>query len=95
MAEAYPLAGVIAAVPLTTAELRILRHLPTHLSHREIGQRLNVSQSTVKSQALSVYRKLDASSRSQAVERATALGLIPAIDASSPAPNGGSDDDRD
>ena len=75
-AEAFPLAGVIAAAPLSRAELRVLRFLPTHLSYREIGGRLHVSPCTVKSQALSAYRKLDVSTRSQAVERASALGLI-------------------
>jgi LuxR family maltose regulon positive regulatory protein len=74
--EAFPLAGIVAAAPLSRAELRLLRFLPTHLSYREIGERLHVSQCTVKSQALSTYRKLDVSSRSQAVERAIDLGLI-------------------
>jgi LuxR family maltose regulon positive regulatory protein len=61
---------------LTTAELRVLQHLPTHLSFREIGERIHVSQNTVKTQALAVYRKLDVGSRSEAVDRARALGLI-------------------
>jgi LuxR family maltose regulon positive regulatory protein len=61
---------------LTMAELRILRFLPTHLSFREIGGRLHVSTNTVKSQVHAVYRKLDAASRSEAVERASNLGLI-------------------
>ncbi len=61
---------------LTIAELRILRFLPTHLSFREIGERLHVSTNTVKSQAHAVYGKLGATSRSQAVARASALGLI-------------------
>jgi LuxR family maltose regulon positive regulatory protein len=61
---------------LTLAELRILRFLPTHLSFREIGDRLHVSTNTVKSQAHAVYRKLDASSRSEAVARASSVGLI-------------------
>jgi LuxR family maltose regulon positive regulatory protein len=61
---------------LTIAELRILRFLPTHLSFREIGERLHVSTNTVKSQAHAVYGKLGASSRSQAVAQASALGLI-------------------
>jgi LuxR family maltose regulon positive regulatory protein len=55
---------------LTTAELRVLQYLPSHLSFPEIGQRLYLSRHTVKSQALSSYRKLGVSSRSQAVERA-------------------------
>jgi LuxR family transcriptional regulator, maltose regulon positive regulatory protein len=60
---------------LTTAELRLLPMLPTHLTFREIGQRLSVSPHTVKTQALSIYRKLGVSSRSQAVQRAQQLGL--------------------
>lgn len=74
--EAFPRAGVVAGASLSRAELRVLRFLPTHLTYREIGERLHVSQCTVKSQALSTYRKLDVSSRSEAVERAAALGLI-------------------
>jgi LuxR family maltose regulon positive regulatory protein len=61
---------------LTMAELRILRFLPTHLSFREIGVRLHVSTNTVKSQAHAVYAKLGVASRSEAVARASALGLI-------------------
>jgi LuxR family maltose regulon positive regulatory protein len=68
-----------ASVPpssLTTAELRTLRYLPTHLSFREIGERVYVSGNTVKTQANSVYRKLDVSCRSDAVTRAQQLGLL-------------------
>jgi LuxR family maltose regulon positive regulatory protein len=49
--------------------------LSTHLSVREIGERLYVSANTVKSQAYSAYRKLEVSSRSEAVTRARELGL--------------------
>jgi LuxR family maltose regulon positive regulatory protein len=61
---------------LTIAELRILRFLPTHLSFREIGERLHVSGNTVKTQAHAVYTKLGAGSRSEAVAKAAAIGLI-------------------
>jgi LuxR family maltose regulon positive regulatory protein len=61
---------------LTIAELRVLRFLPTHLSFREIGERLHVSGNTVKTQARAVYAKLDAASRTEAVAHAAALGLI-------------------
>jgi LuxR family transcriptional regulator, maltose regulon positive regulatory protein len=61
---------------LTMAELRILRFLPTHLTFREIGGRLCLSTNTVKTEAHAVYRKLGATSRSQAVAEASALGLI-------------------
>jgi LuxR family transcriptional regulator, maltose regulon positive regulatory protein len=61
---------------LTMAELRVLRFLPSHLSFREIGERLNVSTNTVKTQAHAVYGKLGATSRTEGVARASALGLI-------------------
>jgi LuxR family maltose regulon positive regulatory protein len=66
------------ASTLTAAELRLLPLLTTHLSFREIAERLFVSRNTVKTQAIAVYRKLDASSRSEAIERAVALGLVDA-----------------
>ena len=64
------------ASTLTTAELRLLPLLTTHLTFREIAERLFVSRNTVKTQAISVYRKLDATSRSEAIERAIELGLV-------------------
>jgi LuxR family transcriptional regulator, maltose regulon positive regulatory protein len=67
---------------LTTAELRLLPLLTTHLSFREIAERLYVSRNTVKTQAISVYRKLDASSRSEAIAKAVQLGLVDAAESS-------------
>ena len=61
---------------LTPAELRTLQYLPTHYSFREIGEQLVVSVNTVRSQARAVYRKLGASTRREAVERARKRGLI-------------------
>ncbi len=61
---------------LTAAELRLLPYLPTHLSFREIGERLHISRNTVKTEAISVYRKLSVSSRGEAVKRAAELGLL-------------------
>jgi LuxR family maltose regulon positive regulatory protein len=63
------------ASSLTTAELRLLPLLATHLSLDEIGERFHVSRNTVKTQAGSLYRKLGASSRREAVGRAHELGL--------------------
>lgn len=68
--------GKMAPTSLTSAEMRVLLFLPTHLTFREIGERLYVSRFTVKSQANAIYRKLAVSSRSDAVERATAIGLL-------------------
>jgi LuxR family maltose regulon positive regulatory protein len=61
---------------LTGAELRLLPLLATHLSFREIGDRLCVSRNTIKTQAISVYRKLGVSSRSEAIDEAARLGLL-------------------
>ena len=63
---------------LTGAELRLLPLLATHLSFREIGDRLCVSRNTIKTQAISVYRKLGVSSRSEAIDEAARLGLVDA-----------------
>jgi LuxR family transcriptional regulator, maltose regulon positive regulatory protein len=68
--------SVPGASALTGAELRLLPMLCTHLSFPEIGTELFLSTSTVKSQAMSLYRKLGAASRSQAVARARELGLV-------------------
>lgn len=64
------------AMSLTNAELRLLPYLATHLTFPEIASRLFISRNTVKTEAVSIYRKLGASSRSQAVERAVEVGLI-------------------
>lgn len=63
-------------VPLTSAELRVLRYLPTHLSFQAIAEELFVSRNTVKTQAIAIYRKLSVSSRGDAVSCATELGLL-------------------
>ena len=64
------------ASALTGAELRLLPMLPTHLSFPEIAGEMYLSPNTVKSQAMSIYHKLGASSRSQAVTRSRELGLL-------------------
>lgn len=66
------------AASLTAAELRLLPLLATHLSLGAIAERLYITRNTVKTEAISTYRKLDVSSRAGAVERAIELGLIEA-----------------
>ena len=66
-----------ADLHLTAAELRILPFLPTHLSIKEIGERLHLSHSTVKKHVASTYAKLEVSTRSEAVEKMDQLGLQP------------------
>lgn len=69
-------AGAGGYSPLTPAELRLLPYLQTHLSIPEIGARLFVSRNTVSTEVGSIYRKLGVSSRSEAVELATSIGLL-------------------
>ncbi len=64
------------AMSLTGAELRLLPYLATHLTVPEIASRLFISRNTVKTEAVSIYRKLSASSRSEAIERAVEVGLL-------------------
>jgi LuxR family maltose regulon positive regulatory protein len=61
---------------LTAAEMRLMPFLPTHLSFREIGDRLHLSRNTIKTQAISVYRKLGVSTRGDAIDEAVRLGLV-------------------
>jgi LuxR family maltose regulon positive regulatory protein len=68
--------GKVGVSSLTSAELRLLPLLVTHFTFREIGERLFVSRHTVKTQAMSIYRKLGASSRSDAVATARETGLL-------------------
>ena len=60
---------------LTERESIVLAHLDEETTLDEIATRLFVTRNTVKSQVRSVYRKLGVSTRSEAVERARALGL--------------------
>ena len=68
--------SVPGASALTAAELRLLPLLSTHLSFPQIAGEMFLSRHTIKSQAMSIYRKLGAPSRSQAVARSRELGLL-------------------
>jgi LuxR family maltose regulon positive regulatory protein len=61
--------------PLTAAEMRILKLLPTS-TYLQMADTLYVSRNTVKTHLRSVYQKLGVTSRSLAIERAVELGLI-------------------
>jgi LuxR family maltose regulon positive regulatory protein len=75
---------VEAEAPLTERELVVLRLLPTQLSTREISRELSVSVNTIRSQVQAIYRKLQASTRAEAVTRARELGLLPGVTAPRP-----------
>jgi LuxR family maltose regulon positive regulatory protein len=68
--------GMRGGSTLSPAELRLLPLLQSYLSFKEIGQRLGISSNTVKTEAMSIYGKLGASTRSEAVEQAIGAGLL-------------------
>ena len=61
---------------LSAAELRLAPFLATHLTLQEIGNRLYISRSTTKTEALAIYQKLGVGSRNEAVDKLRGLGLI-------------------
>jgi len=67
--------GRVIARPLTAAELRVLKLLPTS-TYPQIAAALYISRSTVKTHLRSVYDKLGVASRSEAIERAVDLRLF-------------------
>ncbi|HSG17333.1 MAG TPA: LuxR C-terminal-related transcriptional regulator, partial [Anaerolineae bacterium] len=69
-----PISGIID--PLSVRELEVLDCLAEGLSNREIAQQLTISLTTVKTHTRTIYRKLDVNSRTQAVARGKALGII-------------------
>ncbi len=61
---------------LSAREMAVLRLLPTALSNTQIAAELYISTNTLKTHLRRVYRKLEASNRVTAVERARALGIL-------------------
>jgi len=68
-------ANRVLVEPLTPAEQRILQLLPTS-TYAQIANSLYISRNTVKTHLRSIYQKLGAASRSEAVERAVELHLL-------------------
>ena len=63
------------AEPLTAAELRILKLLPTS-TYLQMASTLYISRNTVKTHLRSIYQKLGVASRSEAIQRAIDLRLL-------------------
>lgn len=76
LAPSGPLEEPSPAEDLTPRELEVLQLLAEGLSNRAIGQRLEISEHTVKFHVNAIMSKLGAQSRTAAVVRATRLGLI-------------------
>jgi two-component system, NarL family, response regulator LiaR len=62
---------------LTPREHEILGLIAEGLSNREIGERLFVSENTVKTHSSRLFEKMSVSRRTQAVVKGRELGLIP------------------
>ena len=67
----------LAELAITPRELEILEAMAAGLSNREIGERLFVSENTVKTHAARLFDKLSAQRRTQAVQKAKEARLIP------------------
>jgi LuxR family transcriptional regulator, maltose regulon positive regulatory protein len=67
----------VETVHFTPAELRLFPLLATQLSYKEIGNDLFLSIHTIKAEVTSIFRKLGVSSRTQAIDRAREVGLLP------------------
>jgi DNA-binding NarL/FixJ family response regulator len=63
---------------LTDRELTVLRHLAEGMSNKQIGSSLYLAEQTVKFHLTSLYRKLNARSRTEAVREAYRIGLLDA-----------------
>lgn len=64
------------SVELTPREQQVLNLMAKGFSHLEIARLLQVSVNTTRTQAKSIYSKLNVHSRSQAVFEAAVLGLL-------------------
>ena len=64
-------------IGLTQREHEILGLIAQGLSNREIGEKLFVSENTVKTHASRMFEKMQVNRRVQAVQRGKELGLIP------------------
>ena len=62
---------------ISKRELEVLQLMAQGFSNAEIGARLFVSLNTIKTHASNLFIKLDASRRTQAIEKAKTLNLIP------------------
>jgi DNA-binding CsgD family transcriptional regulator len=67
----------LARLGITKRELEILELIASGLSNREISEKLFVSENTVKTHSSRLFNKLQAKRRTQAVQIAKDLRLIP------------------
>jgi NarL family two-component system response regulator LiaR len=70
-------AAKVKELGITPREHEILGLIAEGLSNREIGERLFVSENTVKTHSSRLFEKLAVNRRTQAVQKGKELGLIP------------------
>lgn len=69
--------AAVEALGVSRRELAVLHELAAGRSNKEIARRLAVSPETVKTHLSRLYAKLGAARRTDAVNRARELGIIP------------------
>lgn len=69
--------AAIASLGITLREQEVLGLLAAGKSNKEIADKLGISPNTVKTQVASLYQKLEVQRRTQAVQKARELALIP------------------
>lgn len=69
--------AALASLEITEREYETLELIAAGLTNKEIARRLDVSPNTVKTHLARVYEKLDVSRRTQAIQKAKDLALIP------------------
>jgi len=67
----------LAKTGLSTRELEVLQLMAAGLSNQEIATRLFVSLSTVKTHSSNLFEKMDVKRRTQAIDKAKRLSIIP------------------
>lgn len=76
-ADFVPDADQIERIGLSNREMDVLEAVGMGLSNQEIAEKLHISEPTVKTHVSNIYSKLNCNRRTQAVNQARTLGLIP------------------
>jgi DNA-binding NarL/FixJ family response regulator len=66
----------VPPIDLSSRELEVLRHVASGMSNKQVARQLGISQKTVRNHLTTVYGKLRASNRVEAVINALRGGLL-------------------
>ena len=69
--------AAISALGISPREYETMEHLAAGLTNKEIARKLDVSPNTVKTHLAKLYEKLSVQRRTQAIQKAKELSLIP------------------